>query len=171
MADFNQRLRDACESGHVTTVSSCLSAGANVNTRDYIDWTPLHLAMWHNHPQVVTILLSRQDIDITAVDNTGQTALHMACERGSSACIPLLGSIMTVSMINTKCVYGVTALMVAVKDGHLSCVEEMGKLEGVDWETRESEGKTLEDVARYVKGSRLLNLVVIYLSNKCIYHI
>ena len=43
-----------------------------------------------------------------------------------------------------------TALMVAVVYGNLSCVEEMGKLEGVDWFTRDRMGDTLEDVARYV---------------------
>ena len=158
MANINQILRDACKEGDVSTVCSCLSAGADVNTRDYTDCTPLHLAVWHNHTQIVTILMSA-GADIRAVDNTGQTALHMACGKGSSACIPLLGSIMTISMINTKCIYGVTALMVAVKEGHLSCVEEMGNLDGVDWGTKEIEGRTLEDVARYVKGLKLVKNV------------
>ena len=68
---------------------------------------------------------------------------------GSAAIIPILGSYMPVHMLNIKDGLGRTAMMSAVHYGHLSSVEEMAKLEGVDWQTRNSKGETLEDVARY----------------------
>jgi len=151
MADNNERLLAACIAGDVTTVRSCLSAGADVNTRDDDDDTPLYLAIGCNHPQVVTELVSRQDIDLAVVDCDGYTALHLACAWDMSAIIPILGSRMAIHMLNIKDNIGDTALMVAVEKGHLSSVEEMAKLEGVDWLTRDSEGDTLEDVARKEK--------------------
>ena len=38
--------------------------------------------------------------------------------------------------------------MVAVQVGSMSCVEEMDRLEGMDWYTRNCDGETLEEVAR-----------------------
>ena len=52
-------------------------------------------------------------------------------------CIALLGHgrRMTRQINNMKNSSGDTALIWAVVHGHLSCVEEMAKLDGVDWET------------------------------------
>ena len=158
MADDNERLLAACIAGDVTTVRSCLSAGADVNTRDDDDDTPLYLAIGCNHPQVVTELVSRQDIDLAVVDCDGYTALHLACAWDMSAIIPILGGRMAIHMLNIKDNIGDTALMVAVEKGHLSSVEEMAKLEGVDWLTRDSEGDTLEEAARYGIGRRIIEI-------------
>ena len=157
MADNNERLLAACEAGDLTTVRSCLSASVDVNTKDgYGGSTPLHLALLYKHPQVVTELLYRQDIDLAVVDCDGYTALHLACAWDMSAIIPILGSRMPVHVLNIKDNEGITALMVAVEFGHLSCVQEMAKLEGVDWQTRNSRGDTLEDADRYVIGGIII---------------
>ena len=65
---------------------------------------------------------------------------------------------MSVHMLNIKDRYGYSALMLAVCHGHLSCVEEMAKLEGVDCLTRNRRGETLEDVARYGIGRRIIEI-------------
>merc|ERR1719427_976191 len=70
--------------------------------------------------------------------------------------IPILGSRMSVHMLNIKDRYGDSALMYAVYYGHLSCVVEMAKLEGVDWLTRDSQGDTLEDLARMMRHEHIL---------------
>ena len=149
MADNNKRLLYACKckTGDVTTVRSCLSASVDVNTKDYDGDTPLFLAIYRNHPQVVNELLYRQDIDLAVVNSFGRTALHRACLMDMAGIIPILGSRMSGHMLNIKDRYGYSALMLAVCHGHLSCVEEMAKLEG-DWQTRNKWGQTLEDVAR-----------------------
>ena len=45
MAGTNKRLLAACKAGDVTTIRSCLSAGADVNTTSDYGNTPLHLAI------------------------------------------------------------------------------------------------------------------------------
>ena len=152
MADNDKSLFAACKAGQATTVRSCLSAGADVNSRDEHGCTPLYLAIRYNYPKVVTELVSSKDCDLAEVDSDGMTALHWACEKDSADVIPILGSRMPVHLLNIKDERGFTALMMAVQYDHLSCVEEMAKLEGVDWQTRNSKGETLEDVARYGIG-------------------
>ena len=169
MSAVNLGLLNACEIGDVATVRSCLSSGADVNCTDRYADTPLGWAVCNNHPQVVSVLLARHDIDIAADNMTRINALHIACLMGSSDVIPLLGrSIhMTVSLLNTKdCRLGKTALMWAVENGNLSCVKEMAKLEGVDWETKNDEGQTLEDVAKMLNNEESHEEVLTYLQNR-----
>ena len=64
---------------------------------------------------------------MSAVDGEGWTVLHWACAFGTAAMIPILGS----SLVNQTDNCGDTALMVAISYGHLSCVKEMAKLEGM----------------------------------------
>ena len=88
---------------------------------------PLHAAMKHNYHREVSHLLLAKDIDITTVTIDSQ---------------------MTSKLMNTKNRCGYTALMLAVGKGHLDCVKELTKLEGIDWETKKHRGESLEDVAR-----------------------
>jgi ankyrin repeat protein len=83
----NSRLLSASMAGDVTTVQSCLARGVNINTRYDYGFTPLLAAMYNNHPQVVTILLTCHDLDITAVSDDGFTGLHSACYKGNAECI------------------------------------------------------------------------------------
>ena len=169
MSDNFEMLLDASRAGDVTTVRSCLSAGDDVNTRDECGYIPLHLAMRYNHRQVVTELLSRQDIDLAVLDIFGRSALHFACAKGMAAVIPVLSSRMPAHLLNIKDLDGSTALMVAVEFGHLSCMQEMAKLEGVDWQTRNRRGETLEDVARYVSWNEKLREEEEQDSHHCFY--
>jgi hypothetical protein len=40
-------------------------------------------------------------------------------------------------------------MMMAVELNNLPCVERMAELDGVDWETKNKVGESLEDVARW----------------------
>ena len=86
----------------------------------------------------MSILLARDDLDIAATGDFGDTALHLACMIGYADCVALLGKDrrMTSNIINIKNRSGKTALMLAVQYNHLSCVEGMAELDGVDWETK-----------------------------------
>jgi hypothetical protein len=139
------KLGDACRRGDVATVKACLARGVNINSN-----SPLMTAVCSNQLRVVRILLARDDLDIAATTYNGSSALHLACHKGYADCVALLGKDrrMTRRIINIKCRWGYTALMDAVDYGYLSCVEEMAKLDGVDWETKNKKGKSLEDVAR-----------------------
>jgi ankyrin repeat protein len=125
-----------------------------INTKDSVGKTPLMYAVRLNNIEIVRILLARDDLDIAATDsNVGSTALHLACMMGNAECVALLGNDrrMTSNIINIKDICGDTPLMMAVKHNHVSCVERMSELDGVDWETKtEFFGESLEDVARWV---------------------
>ena len=103
----------------------------------------------------VRILLATDDVDIEATNklyrNSGNSALHYACAGRNTECIALLGQDrgMTKKIINAVNENGKTALMLAVEVGHLSSVKEMAKLKGVDWNTTNEDGESLEYVAWY----------------------
>ena len=96
------------------------------------------------------ILLAWDELDITYIDSFGCTALHWACYKGRAECVALLGqdSRMNSRIINIKNNAGNTALVYAVEENYLPCVERMAELDGVDWETRNMKEESLEDVAR-----------------------
>ena len=142
-------LHEACKEEDVGTVQACLARGVNVNAK-HDGVTPLITAVWYNNIEIVRILLARDDLDIAATNAAGRTALHNACYKGHAECVALLGKDrnMNSKIINTKTNGGVTALMVAVEENYLPCVERMAELDGVDWETRNMKEESLEDVAR-----------------------
>ena len=110
----------------------------------------LQAAMIHTQHREVRQLLLAKDFDITTVTSDGYTALHRAASNGIADAIPHIGNDrrMTSTLMNTKNRYGYTALMLAVGKGHLDCVKELIKLEGVDWDTKTHRGESLEDVAK-----------------------
>ena len=59
-------------------------------------------------------------------------------------------------IMNKKNVDGNTSLMIAVKKGKLEPVEEIGKLDLADWNTKDKMGKGLEDVAKNFGYSGIL---------------
>ena len=143
------RLLRACGFGDVAKVRTYLAKGADVNLIDgYMGGTPLMVAMYHNQLEVVTALLSFQNLDMAAVD--GNTGLHFMdpipsrsnITFNSSDCIKVLGgdSRMTEQLVNMKNRFGETALMMALKGGFVYNVIEICKLEGVDWKTKNDRG-------------------------------
>ena len=79
-------LFDAAMHGDAQAVDDLLRAGAQINTRHADNqWTPLMVASALNHAPVVRRLLGDPAIDVNATSDRGQTALHIAAERGSDA--------------------------------------------------------------------------------------
>ena len=54
---------------------------------------------------------------------------------------------MTPEIINKENGNGKTALMLAVEESSLYCIEELRELDGVDWNTVNKQGEYVEDVA------------------------
>ena len=148
---MSAELYQACREGDVATVQAFLARGVNVNAKYLYSDFPLKGAVFGNNIEMLRILLARDDLDIAATDS-GYTALHFACAYGYAECIALIGQDrrMTSNIINIKNNCGVTPLMEAVKNNQLSSVQRMAELDGVDWETKNEAGESLEDVARWV---------------------
>lgn len=60
-----------------------------VNTTNRFGHTALHIAAYHNHPQVVRVLLQR-GADIHIKDQCGLTALQLAQEAGHRRIVQIL---------------------------------------------------------------------------------
>ena len=74
-----EKLFDAVKSGDLTEVERLLNEGADVGARDQFGNTPLHVACYHGHTDIVRLLLER-GADVGARDQFGDTPLHLACE-------------------------------------------------------------------------------------------
>eukprot|EP00092_Neocalanus_flemingeri_P038140 GFUD01041515.1.p1 GENE.GFUD01041515.1~~GFUD01041515.1.p1 ORF type:complete len:513 (+),score=141.33 GFUD01041515.1:60-1598(+) len=153
---MNKELLDFCADGDIAGVMFALLSGADINYSDEDGVTPLNIAVEHNQTLVVKELLSDDRTDTTAADNDGNTALHIACLHSSVGCIALLGQDlrMTVTSLNQRNKEGHTPVMLAVYEGNLECVEEMGKLQGVFWEVEDEAGNSLEVQARSIADRR-----------------
>ncbi|KAI7799551.1 nuclear factor of kappa light polypeptide gene enhancer in B-cells inhibitor, alpha a [Triplophysa rosa] len=100
--------------------------------------TALHLAVITEQPQMVERLL-KAGCDPCLVDQSGNTALHIACKRGSLACFAVLTQIQTQhlrSILTFPNYSGHTCLHVAAIQNYLSMVEILVQL-GADINTKE----------------------------------
>ena len=76
-------------SGSDAAVLALLDAGADVNHKDSVGQTLLHVVCTYRSVATVRALLA-QDVDVDAATICGLTALHMACRRGSAEMVQKL---------------------------------------------------------------------------------
>lgn len=60
-----------------------LARNANINCQNHDGFTPLHLAASRGHQQCMQALL-KSGADVAAVDNAGNTPIHIACAMNGS---------------------------------------------------------------------------------------
>lgn len=82
--DFSQKtddlLHNACESGQLDLVKFLVEELMHpIDGKDKQGQSPLHIAILYLNPKIVDYLLS-QNADLLAIDNKGQTPLHMLSE-------------------------------------------------------------------------------------------
>jgi len=151
-------LSDACHDGDIQTVRDIVtSKEVDINDTDDCGYTPLMSAVECNHTEVVRFLLTQPELQIDKRDRfNGCPALHFACVNNNRiAIIRLLrqDKRCTPSVVNIKHDwFGDTALMVAVFLGNLEIVKELEKVEGIDFDTKNKDGRTLIEVARRMKS-------------------
>jgi len=66
-----------------------LERGANPNAKGHAGYTPLHLAAFKGHVEIVKLLLER-GANPNAEDNNGETPLHLAAQEGRVEIVKLL---------------------------------------------------------------------------------
>ena len=111
-------------------------------------WTCLIAAVWKGHEEVVTELLQQEDCDLSLENSNKQTALHWACWNGNVVIVRQLASHPRQGSLNSKNSEGDTAVMEAVRYGRPECVLALGRVAGVELDTRDGRGRSMEERAR-----------------------
>ena len=142
---------ELCATGGLEGVRALLAQGEDINAGNEDDWTGLMIALFNRHNSVVELLLQQASQDINRSDNYGTTAIHYASASDNVTGLRMLLGDPRLTSVNARNQLGRTPLMVAVREGSLECVRELVRVEGVDLETRDGEGRSLDEVARWVK--------------------
>ncbi|KAM3409423.1 hypothetical protein ACQJBY_002004 [Aegilops geniculata] len=138
------QLHKAARSGDAAAAESlCESNPLALNSRDRLSRTPLHLAAWAGHVDVVKCLCQHKaDVGAAAMDDTA--AIHFASQKGHLEVVrELLASGASVKAKNRK---GFTALHFAAQNFHLDLVKYLVR-RGVDITTKTNAGQTALHVA------------------------
>merc|ERR1712042_39059 len=156
-------LTHACRVGDHNTVVTLLKSGnVDVNERDRRNVTALMWAMGRNHIPIVSTLLANPTIQLDRMDVSGGTALHWACSNNHSAVIALFcqHKWCRPATLNKKAKDGSTALQCAVYWDNLECVEELDKLEIINFKAKDDNGDTVLELARKQNSERVIKFLL-----------
>ncbi|XP_023684527.2 nuclear factor of kappa light polypeptide gene enhancer in B-cells inhibitor, alpha b [Paramormyrops kingsleyae] len=135
---------------------------AFLNIQNYERQTPLHLAVITEQPEVAECLL-KAGCDPQLVDDHGETALHIACKRGSLRCFSVLtqGSPHMLPSILLQANYrGHNCLHLTCIHGYLSLCESLVKL-GADINAQEQcSGRSPLHLAVDLQNPQLVRLLI-----------
>lgn len=87
-------LSRCAHAGSLSTAQALLSAISNddivaLMNRGKTPFSPLHEAVWNNHPEVLSLLISRHD-DLNSLSEKNFGLLHMAIRQNSQSCAQIL---------------------------------------------------------------------------------
>ncbi|KAL0407981.1 UNVERIFIED_CONTAM: hypothetical protein Sradi_1732500 [Sesamum radiatum] len=140
----NEELHAAARSGDLKAVQAICNANPlAVNSRDRHSRTPLHLAAWSGHSEVVDYLCkNKADVGAAAMDDMG--AIHFAAQKGHLEVVKtLVVSGVSVKSSNRK---GMTALHYAAQGSNLELVKYLLK-KGANKHLKNKAGNTAVDLA------------------------
>lgn len=139
-----------CWKGDLEGVRVAIRRGDNINQLHVeFGMTGLIWAVWNNHLGVVQLLLDQPSINVNLQNNCGMTALHHCVFSGKDNLGALRLLVASPSlMLNVLDDLLMSPLMAAVYWGSTNCARELLKLDGVEKEIRDADGRSLEEVAR-----------------------
>jgi ankyrin repeat protein len=137
------------------------------NVRDGSNRTPLMLAANFGWSSAVNILLAEPRVDPDLIDDNGRTALMIAASSDIDGDVMLSLLSRTVNVNAREKSMGVTALMLAVYNGHQSTIGTMLTCDGadaIDVNVRDSSGRTALLLA--VEGGSREDVILLINSEK-----
>ena len=117
-------LHAACLTGDYLAAKELIQFGADVNIKDWMESSPLHLAARHDRDEIIRLLVNN-GAHINCQDLTGLTPLH---EAASQQCADTLRTLLdrnadTASVANHSSYFGhATPFSYAVRAGELECI-------------------------------------------------
>eukprot|EP00743_Colponemidia_sp_Colp-15_P007940 GILK01008600.1.p1 GENE.GILK01008600.1~~GILK01008600.1.p1 ORF type:complete len:636 (-),score=104.41 GILK01008600.1:115-2022(-) len=108
----------ACSTGNLPLVEVLLQHGADLNVPNKAGWTPLMLAVFNGHLDIVKLLLTQYKTDVNCRSKQGTTPLMQAALQGRLDMLEVLCK--SQADPNLEDQVGDTALIYAAKNGHLS---------------------------------------------------
>ncbi len=165
-------LLDATSDGNINALEKALERGADINAKDFIGQTALHIAVREefnsykkNHPEYITkhdnylhvmsILLKKPKLKINITDNFGRTSLHWAAYCNNVDAVTQLVKNPKIRL-NIKDVAGDTPLHLAASLNHVDCIRELS-IGGADKKIKNKNGKTPTDLLAY---NQLKNFII-----------
>ncbi|XP_067648850.1 ankyrin repeat domain-containing protein 17-like [Haliotis asinina] len=142
----------ACEGGNLAMVEHLVS-DLNINLKDGYGRTPVMAAAVRGHKSVFDLLESK-GADLTLLDTSGDSLLHLACEGGNLAMVEHLVSDLN---INLKDGYGRTPVMAAAVRGH-KCVFDLLESKGANLTLLDTSGNRADLTLLDTSGDSLLHL-------------
>jgi ankyrin repeat protein len=130
-------IHEAAAVGNIEAVKQHLAAGADVNAKDKLGWTPLFYAAFSGRTEVAELLIA-EGVDVNAKDNLG--TLRYAASGGHKETVELL-------IANGADVYakgggnGTTPLDMAIRLRRTATIDLLRKHGGKTGEELKAEGK------------------------------
>ncbi|KAI0501086.1 hypothetical protein KFK09_019304 [Dendrobium nobile] len=159
----DSELHAAARAGDLPAVQwICSSDPPAVNSRDKHSRTPLHLAAWSGHAEIVSYLCkNKADVGASAMDDTG--AIHFASQKGHTEVVRiLLSSGVSIKSINRK---GMSPLHFAIQGSHIELVKYLIR-KGANLSSKNKTGETPLDLIKSEEMRSLINELEQSLKNK-----
>lgn len=135
---FQLSLVEAVKENHIITVKALFAAGADVNTRDKLGETLLHMAAVRGYREMSSLLIA-EGAEVNAKDERGLTPLHAAAWGGYQDILTLL--INKGADINARSAEGMTPLHMAALSGQAKIIDQL-ILKGAEINARSADGMT-----------------------------
>ena len=137
-----------CFWGELAKVRAAIGRGEDVNN-SYLRKTGLMWAVTNKHDSIVKLLLEQPTLDLNWANGIGWTALHFAAYYDNVEGVKLLLADPRLNTHNHKDNLGSTPVMTAIIHKKVNLLRELVANPSVDLDTRDEQGASLEDLARW----------------------
>jgi len=155
-SELRKGIMDAAKAGNTSKVEQILSFGADVDSRDEENDTPLIVASRFGHEETVRVLLGK-GADAGATNNSRADSVSAAAEGGYAKVLRLLVDAGTA--VDARNVDGFTPLALASVRGHLDAVRLLLD-EGADVKARGNAGETALILAASKGRTKVVELLL-----------
>ncbi|KAK7863559.1 hypothetical protein R5R35_011183 [Gryllus longicercus] len=158
VGELDNALLEAAKEGRSEDVQCLIASGANINTENVQQTTPLMLAAYEGYSDTLQVLL-RAGADVECRDMNEYLPLHAAACRGHEGAVHVLVEA-GVDINARDGVTGSTALILAASKGHAECVYRLLQNNKTNIESRDDDGMTaLHRAVMYAKASSVALLL------------